>query len=297
MRNFYIYFYTYLKLIKDKAKYSTIVLYFGAKIDFCFAKSVLNIKCILFVLFIILICNIILPVSGCSPDNTNSLISKAAIIDQLGLNYPNEIFIERITGTLKQSGFNVDVFSGSEVNIDLYKKLPLMNYKLIIFRAHSGILNYNPLNPGIEGKTWLFTNEPYSTKYPFDQITDRITFGQTSKEASRYFTIGAKFVKESMEGKFHNTMIILMGCDSFHLTDLVSALIEKGASVCIGWDLSVELNYVDKSTIRLIDLLVQNFDIKTSVDMVNLEMGKSIYNATLQYYPEQKGKLQLKYFR
>ena len=38
---------------------------------------------------------------------------------------------------------------------------------------------------------------------------------------------------------FDGTVIIMMGCDSLHYTDMATAFVEKGAAAYIGWDASV----------------------------------------------------------
>ena len=55
-----------------------------------------------------------------------------------------------------------------------------------------------------------------------------------------------------MEGEFDNTVIIMMGCSCLHLEDLAQAFIDKGASAYLGWNATVDLNYVDEATPYLV---------------------------------------------
>ena len=76
--------------------------------------------------------------SEASPDSE----AKAAIIDQLYCLEPNQVFIDETTEILEACGFEVDVWQGEEVTVNLYRELPKYGYELIIFRAHSGIMYY-----------------------------------------------------------------------------------------------------------------------------------------------------------
>jgi len=74
------------------------------------------------------------------PSSDNLAEPKAAIIDQLYSLQPNEAFISEVTKELEDYGFEVDIYQGDEVTVDLYRQLPGYGYKVIIFRAHSGLL-------------------------------------------------------------------------------------------------------------------------------------------------------------
>jgi len=182
---------------------------------------------------------------ACSAPNPKAE-AKAAIIDQLCTLQPTPAFIEQTTQELTDYGFKVDVYHGDAVTVDLYRKLPAYGYKLIIFRAHSGLLG---VDPRVVNRTWLFTAEPYSkTRHVTEQLTDQVTYAKTYDEGPWIFAISAKFIDKSMEGQFNDTAIIMMGCDCFHVKDLAQAFIQKGASTYIAWDVSVLLDYVDDAT-------------------------------------------------
>lgn len=192
---------------------------------------------------------------GTAPKHENEV----AIIDQLSTVQPNPLFLSHVTQDLEACGFKVDVYKGDEVTVDFYRKLPSYGYKLVIFRVHGEVLNK-------EGKTyldmgtWLFTNEPYNAmKYVDERLATRVVKARTT---------------ENMEGQFDRTVIITMGCYCLYLDDLAEAFVKKGASVYLGWDGNVDLAYVDKATINLIDSLCRKgTTVKHAVDKTMAEIG------------------------
>ena len=214
---------------------------------------------------------------------------KAAIVDQLYSLQPNEAAIKQMTQELADYGFEVDVYQGDEVTVDLYRQLPGHGYKLIIFRAHSGLL-------GREGeiikKTCLFSNEPYSqTRHVTEQLTEQLAMARISEHYPWVFAIGSKFVTQSMEEEFDNTVIIMMGCSCLYLEDLATAFIDQGASTYLGWDAAVGLDYVDKATpILITNLCTKRMTIKEAVYETMAEVGADPdYHACLEYYPAISG--------
>ena len=105
-----------------------------------------------------------------SPPESN--LPMAAIIDQLSVLNSNNTFLGQVTQQLEAYGFDVDLYQGSEITINFYRELPQMNYQLIIFRAHSGLLSGEE---GVVRMTTIFTNESYSETKPVkDQWNDRV---------------------------------------------------------------------------------------------------------------------------
>jgi len=224
--------------------------------------------------------------SGCSEPVPESEL-KAAIIDQLCFLLPNQAFIEQTTQELEDYGFKVDVYSGDVVTVDFYRELPAYEYKLIIFRVHSGLLG---VDPKVTNRTWLYTNEPYSkTSHLVEQLDDQVTFAKTSDEEPWCFAISAKFIDKSMEGQFNNTAIIMMGCDALHFEDMAQAFIKKGASTYIAWDVSVTLDYVDDATPFLLEKLCSD-ELTVKEAVARTIAGKGLdprHYAVLKYYPRQ----------
>jgi len=224
--------------------------------------------------------------SACSAPSPESE-TKAAIIDQLGVHFPNQVLIEQMTNTIKEYGLKVDVYSGDNVTVDLYRKLPALGYKLIIFRVHSGLLG---VDPKVINRTWLYTNEPYSkTGHLVEQLDEQVTYARTHEDAPWCFAVSAEFIEKSAEGQFNDTAIIMMGCDGLHFDDVARAFTDKGASIYIAWDASVMLNYVDDATLVLIKKLCSDgITVKEAVAQTMNEQGHDPnYDSVLGCYPGQ----------
>jgi len=227
---------------------------------------------------------------GCNQThNSPSNSLKAAIVDQLYSLQPNEAFIEQATQELEDYGFEFDLYQGDEVTVDLYRQLPGYGYELIIFRAHSGLLRSK--GERIE-RTCLFTNEPYSqTKHVAEQLSDQLAMARIDEYHPWVFGIGDEFVTQSMEGEFDNTVIIMMGCSCLYLDDLAQAFINKGASTYLGWNASVDLNYVDDAALILVrNLCAKELTVEKAVAETMAEKGPDPhYGAVLKYFPPESG--------
>jgi hypothetical protein len=218
------------------------------------------------------------------PDQTDGL--KCAIVDQLYSAEPNQVFTEYITQRLENFGFEVDVYRGDEVNVDFYRQLPTRGYKLIIFRIHSGLLRNEE---GISDKIWLFTNEPYTRmRYFIAQLRDQIRAAGISTDSTPVFALSTRFVTDCTKGTFANTVIINMGCAALHSDEMAKAFIQKGASLYLGWDVSVGLRYVDNATMTLVEKLCsQERTIAEAVSDTMKEKGPDPNNnAFLKFYPQ-----------
>ena len=225
---------------------------------------------------------------GCSAPVPESG-ARAAIVNQLYNAQPNPLFISRTTEALEAYGFEVDLYQGDEVTVDFYRKLPAYGHKLIIFRVHSGLLSKE--GEMAEG-TWLFTDEPHSrTKYVNERLARRIVKARTAENKPWVFAVGSEFVTNSMECRFNDTVIIMMGCYCLYFDDLAQAFAKKGASVYFGWDSNVGLAYVDQATINLIDNLCRkDMTMKEAVDKTMAEIGPDPdWGAQLRYFPTESG--------
>jgi hypothetical protein len=247
-------------------------------------------------LLLTLLTILLLPLPACSQaPNSSTEPAKAAIVDQLSSLQPNEAFISEVTQQLQDYGFEeVNIYRGNNVTVELYKKLPSCGYKLIIFRAHSGLL-------GSEGqtipRTCLFTNEPYSEReHVAEQLSDQLAMARIDEHHPWVFGIGDEFVTQSMEGQFDNTVIIMMGCATLSLDDLAQAFIGKGASTYLGWDASVDLDYVDGATAYLTEqLCIKKVTVGEAVtNTMNVIGPDPKYHAELNYFSLQNGDKALK---
>ncbi|MFU8796129.1 MAG: hypothetical protein ACNA7X_02380 [Dehalococcoidia bacterium] len=219
------------------------------------------------------------------PPSGNSGTPRAAIVDQLSVLQENPAFIAEVTGQLEECGFEVDLYQGDEITVAFYRGLSARGYKVIVFRAHSGILEEDET---VHLKTTVFTNELYSAfRYQVDQWEDRLFRATIGEEYDWVFSISPKFIRESMPGRFDDTVIIMMGCAGIYIDDLATAFIDKGASAYLAWDATVLLNYVDSATLHLVDqLFSERRTIREAVDSTMRVIGPDPrYGADLQYYP------------
>jgi hypothetical protein len=169
--------------------------------------------------------------------------------------------------------------------VDFLSGLPGLGYRMIIFRAHAGLL-------GSGGKTipktCIFTNESYSeTRHISEQLSGKLAKARINEDSPWVFAIGADFVKDNMKGSFNHSFILTMGCSTLYLPDLAEAFIKKGAQAYIGWDASVDLTYVDNTTLTLLkELGEDSAGIKQSLEATMKAAGTDPYwGAELKYYP------------
>jgi hypothetical protein len=218
-----------------------------------------------------------------SPDNGAGL--RAVIVDQLSSVQENQAFVTNITDELEGYGFEVDLYQRDEITVDFYRQLPARGYELIIFRAHSGLLAEDE---EVIVKTVLFTNEDYSqTKYVTEQLNNRLLMARVDEGHPMVFGIPPEFIRESMNGKFDDAVVVMMGCSGIFLRDLAEAFVDKGASVYVAWNGSVELYYVDDATPHLMRQLCSgNLTIKEAMDSTMDVIGPDPeHGAGLKCYP------------
>ena len=65
--------------------------------------------------------------AGCQQNEIDK-VPRAVIIDQLSLEHPNAAFVKEVSNLLETMGLVVDVFSGNDVDVDLYRRLPRLGY-------------------------------------------------------------------------------------------------------------------------------------------------------------------------
>ena len=232
---------------------------------------------------------VINPPPAPAPENSQL---KAAIIDQLSITQPNQTFIEKATDVLENVGFNVEVYNWTSITVNFYGDLPSKGYKLIIFRTHSGILMNASGQPIPGNPVFLFTAEEYDPNmHTLLLLTDQVAPANPWDIEKFYFAISPKFVRESMNGRFQDTIIIISGCHGLYSTTLAESLIERGASVVISWDKSVLAPYMDRATIFLLnELLIENKTVAQAVEDTMETIGPDPdEGAFLRYYPTESG--------
>ncbi len=228
-----------------------------------------------------------------------SEIKKAAIIDQLRAEIPNEHFMKRSTQYLEDAGYEVDYITTENITVNFYKKLPTMGYDFIVIRSHA------VGQEDEEVPVALFTGEKYTTdKYISEQLFEQVKKGTTllsqlykieAKESDwivvnstyrylstkpnvveesddEYFLIAPKLVDELMEGRFSGTTFILGGCSTLGNTSMAESLIRRGASTVVGWTDLVGSYQNDKYILLLLkEILINKIEVNEAVDNVMLD--------------------------
>jgi len=239
---------------------------------------------------------------------------KAVIIDQLYDENANEEFHNKATEYLETAGYQVDIFTTKQITVDLYKKLPQMNYKYVILRSH-GVSDLSN-----DSEVFLFTGEKYqSDMYIQEQLFDyvkkgatlsEINFKPSSQELSdwvlvngtytltapaikeettteQYFLITPKLVDDLMEGTFPGTIFLLGGCSTLSNPSLADSLIKRGGSSVIGWSDNVGSVTNDWFLLNLLELtLINNFEIEEAIELSEqaFPVNERPYPGILKYY-------------
>lgn len=207
---------------------------------------------------------------------------RAAIIDQVGLTYPNQEFINLASAMLETAGYQVDVYRGEEITVEFYKNLPSHGYHLIVFRTHS-----SDVDP--TGEIGLFTSELYrEDQWVLEQLRGRLAYGHTIPDADgpAYFAIVAAFIREEMQGKFHDTLLIIGGCETLGSPQLAEAFLDRGASAVIGWDDTVDLAHNDRAILRLLLAIVgEKMSVEEALRRTMIDVGPDpVYHSWLGVY-------------
>ncbi len=225
----------------------------------------------------------------------NDGILKAAIIDQLYDDIPNEIFHDEAKIYLETAGYEVDIFTTKDITVDFYKKLPQMNYQYIVIRTHG-------TDDKADNDVVLFTGEKYNEEQyiseqlfgqvkkatplleiaysPSEELSDWVIVNDTYKyqktsistqetAENEYFAISPKLVKDSMNGKFDDTTFVLGGCKTLANPSFAVSLINRGASTVVGWDNTVDNFNNDRAILLFLKYhLIEKYDMATILDMI-----------------------------
>lgn len=213
-------------------------------------------------------------------ENRVTLPIKAAIIDQLSSSqlsdisrWENETFIEYAKMLLSQRFPSVDYYSDN-ATVEQYSKLATLNYKLIIWRAHSA------LDP--EQYVAICSSEKYVHGKYEQYSKEQLKLCNITGDPILYYAITPKFVEECMSGKFEDTVIILMSCNGLNPNYYKTAesFINKGAKVFISWNGWIEKTDNDNAISHLLKHLIED----------NLTISEAVrrtpsYISRLDYYP------------
>jgi hypothetical protein len=211
----------------------------------------------------------------------------AAIVDQLSLTQANPDFVASARSLLAEAGYLVDYYPGEQVTVDFYRNLPTHDYDLVILRVHSGIVVERDATTREETETEyvsLFTGEPYSERKYVEEQIGRLGRSTYYEGAPPLFGTGPGFIEDSMEGRFDNTLIVLMGCDGLRSPVTAQAFLDKGASAFVSWSETVSASHTDAATQRLLEkLFVEGLTVEDAVSETAAEVGPDpFYEAELR---------------
>ena len=225
-----------------------------------------------------------------NPNSSNSSgISKAAVIDQLSSVKPDSALVHDAYSMLTSRGISTDVYLPGDITVAFYAKLAGMGYDLIILRVHTGLGN-------AQAPIGLFTNEAYDpNKYVVEQANLELGGAQVDSNSPVVFAVTPKFIRETMQGRFANTIVVLGGCYGLKGGDLPQAFIDKGARVVVGWTGLVDLDHTDQAlAVFLKSFVEQGMTIQNAVDATMQAVGPDPnYHSVLDYYPTDQGSVAL----
>ena len=224
------------------------------------------------------------------PKNTIDSTPKIAIVDHLSNQYPDQSFNQTIHNILNQTGLKVDYYPSKDVTVDFYRNLPSHNYKLIIFRVHStGTCSVEGQQPFVV----FFTSENYTnTDHVPEQMDQRVVYVNfPENNPPGYFGITPLFVRDSMEGRFNETIIVAMGCEGMKQNTMAEALVQKGAKAYISWNGSVSIGHTDNATLCLLrHLITEKQTVEQAVKQTMNEVGPDPTDKSiLMFYPDRAG--------
>lgn len=175
----------------------------------------------------------------------------AVIVDQLGTSFPNSTFISNVTTTLANHGFTVAYYNSS-LDVSFFRNLASSNYGIVILREHSALRNDS-------STVDLFTSEKYVVgAYQDDVNNGLLTKGEFTYDPGEfYFCLSPLFI-QNLPGRFPNSIVIAMGCQSLIRGDnpMAEAFIGKGAKAYIGWSDIVFPNDTDTETMNLLNMML-----------------------------------------
>src|SRR5712692_1858814 len=71
------------------------------------------------------------------PASTGSSSHRAALIDELSVQYSDPGFLKNATKSLETAGYAVDYYGPDKFTVGLFRDLPTKGYGIIIVRAHT----------------------------------------------------------------------------------------------------------------------------------------------------------------
>lgn len=208
---------------------------------------------------------------------------RALVADGLSTDFPNPELDKFIVDTLRNAGYKVDYFNGTQVNLNLFSRLS--NYDIIILRVHGGKAAYEH-----DGRkdviVGLFTGVPWSDEYKSlmrEWLATKATpYALPEKE---YLAVLPKFFEKRLEKDFCEDSVMVVGsCYTLLAPDLVLALGKRGLTRFIGWTGAASVEEVDKMLYMIVDLVFnKGFTWSQAVNEVRRTLQlPNEFNSTIQ---------------
>ena len=213
---------------------------------------------------------------------------KAAIVDELSATFPNASFNDNAKAILIGAGYTVDYYRPDQVTVDFFKSLPSKGYGVVIIRAHTTDVS------GQGYQTKIVTSEHYSTySHDYEQLTGLVGRARL-EDGQEFFSIPPKFVRDAMQGQFHDSTIIMMGCTGLITSEMAQAFVARGARVYLAWIGTVAPDRTDAATITLLKSITQGNTVGQAVNKAMTRVGPDpTFDSHLGYYPENQATLVL----
>jgi len=248
-------------------------------------------KCILVAILVLGIGCAALLLTWSPPPEPRVPNGRAALLDSLAIEFPNPVLSREIEEALREANFTLDVYSYWNVSVDLYRNLPTVVYRLIILRVHTAAY----YKEGRPVHVALGTGEMYSErKYLSLQLKKRLGALVLLTSDDRYFAIPPEFIESEMQGDFSGAIIIVGGCKGLITNVTARLLVERGASVVIGWDEDVTADHADRAIVCLVKRLAAGDTVASAVAETMRLLGPDPkYGAKLKFYPPEAGGVRL----
>jgi hypothetical protein len=222
-----------------------------------------------FLIIAVIVAIIAVAIFGLGPEEHPSM--RAAILDGLATDYPNQTFIKSAMEVLRGAGFEVDVYSPENISLNLLKELPSKYYDLIIFRTHGGRIR-QPI--GLFIGSGLFIEKCNPDSYRYEIESGYLLLGRPFLSNEIYCVAPPHYISEKLRGEFRRTMIIAMSCFTGDDNVMASAFFERGAGTYIGFRGEISPSYADAFTITFLrKLYFEKLSIREAFDQALRELG------------------------
>ena len=213
---------------------------------------------------------------------------KAAIIDQLSSSYlsstsrfPNQTFIDFARNFLSQRFDTIDYYSDN-ASVENYRQLPSQGYKVIIWRAHSAL--------DLDSKYVAISTSERELQAGYDQYRQdgKLTLCNITGDPYLYYAITPKFIREVMNGRFEDTVIIMMSCNGLKTdyNETAAAFQDKGVKVLTSWDGWIGSADNDDATAHLLNyMIIENNTVSVAVSKIPEYSSPDFGQSQLRYSP------------